>query len=584
MASSRQPLITPAHVLGLALRALGGHTRLASIRHRTTDGEIEAFNGLVGPYRSYATAPDKLRAEWTIASVTAIVGYDGTIAWEQQGSQVQARTLADAVAARLRQRARFNVILYHIEQQTPMTLVADPSGPEHGSFVIRFDPLHALPEWLALDPVTYLPRWWKRRELYEEGEVDTEEMYHDWRQVDGVMLPYTIGASAPDFSATLRVAVYGHPPDVPDALYHHPLEARWNEPTSVALTTIPRCVCKEPDGILAGTVTRFWGIPNAPMERWLVHVLVQEQLGRFVTPLSATLELFSGRERVKSYLLSAAALHACQRTPVSRFAPQHELYHLRHQFVEPATLAIDRIAYTLTVSLGDRTTTASLDFPVLRYAGRTRLSCPLRGPFMICVGHDPSELSHTYEWSQQFALDLVPVGAAGDSAPGGPAGAHRIAGVHAPADGIVVRARDDVPDDMVPRDYLKLIDPLYAIGGNGVVIDHGTGEYSMLFHLRHGSVCVKAGDHVARGDALGAVGCSGTPGYYHLHYHLQAGPDFLGADGLPVHFDNVVLGMDVLGPLRFGTAVAAPVRGLSYTTTEGLRQRGLANQCGQEVT
>jgi murein DD-endopeptidase MepM/ murein hydrolase activator NlpD len=139
--------------------------------------------------------------------------------------------------------------------------------------------------------------------------------------------------------------------------------------------------------------------------------------------------------------------------------------------------------------------------------------------------------------------------------------------VLAPADGVVVRTRDDIPDDMEPSVYLGLDDPLYAIGGNGVVLNHGNNEYSMLFHLRHGSVRVRQHDHVRQGDVLGVVGSAGTPGYVHLHYHLQAGPDFLAADGLPVRFENVVMASDWLGPYRRGIPVPVPIRGPYLTTT-----------------
>jgi murein DD-endopeptidase MepM/ murein hydrolase activator NlpD len=139
--------------------------------------------------------------------------------------------------------------------------------------------------------------------------------------------------------------------------------------------------------------------------------------------------------------------------------------------------------------------------------------------------------------------------------------------VLAPADGVVVRTRDDIPDDMEPSVYLALDDPLYAIGGNGVVLKHDNHEYSMLFHLRHGSIRVRPHDRVRQGDVLGVVGSAGTPGYVHLHYHLQAGPDFLAADGLPVQFDNVVMASDWLGPYRRGISVPTPVRGPYLTTT-----------------
>lgn len=106
----------------------------------------------------------------------------------------------------------------------------------------------------------------------------------------------------------------------------------------------------------------------------------------------------------------------------------------------------------------------------------------------------------------------------------------------APADGTVVAAKDGHRDSPHTTGWL---DPLqYRIFGNYVVLDHGS-EYSVLAHLRAGSVAVSPGDEVARGEAVGRCGHSGNSSEPHLHFQLQDHPNlYLGA-GLPVQFDDV---------------------------------------------
>lgn len=72
--------------------------------------------------------------------------------------------------------------------------------------------------------------------------------------------------------------------------------------------------------------------------------------------------------------------------------------------------------------------------------------------------------------------------------------------------------------------------------GNNVVIDHGSGEFSMYAHLKRGSVMVKAGDAVKSGQQLGEVGNSGNSPIPHLHFHLQNSPTWFQGEGLPVSF------------------------------------------------
>ena len=94
---------------------------------------------------------------------------------------------------------------------------------------------------------------------------------------------------------------------------------------------------------------------------------------------------------------------------------------------------------------------------------------------------------------------------------------HRGVAVVAVAAGRVLRVRDgmsdegaaDVPDG---RDC-----------GNGVVIGHGDVWETQYCHLRKGSVAVKAGDAIRRGDHLGMVGTSGRARFPHVHLGIRRG-------------------------------------------------------------
>jgi murein DD-endopeptidase MepM/ murein hydrolase activator NlpD len=84
--------------------------------------------------------------------------------------------------------------------------------------------------------------------------------------------------------------------------------------------------------------------------------------------------------------------------------------------------------------------------------------------------------------------------------------------------------------------------------GNHVVLDLGGREYALLAHLQKGSVPVRVGDTVKRGDTLGLCGNSGNSTEPHLHFHLQDRPKLFGdAIGLPVtFFDYIASGKKVM--------------------------------------
>ena len=83
------------------------------------------------------------------------------------------------------------------------------------------------------------------------------------------------------------------------------------------------------------------------------------------------------------------------------------------------------------------------------------------------------------------------------------------------AAGQVLRVRDGVPDR-------GLAGAAEGQGcGNGVVVSHGDGWETQYCHLRDGSVAVRPGDTVDRGDRLGLVGLSGHTEYPHVELTIR---------------------------------------------------------------
>ena len=75
--------------------------------------------------------------------------------------------------------------------------------------------------------------------------------------------------------------------------------------------------------------------------------------------------------------------------------------------------------------------------------------------------------------------------------------------------------------------------------GNHVIIDMGEGRYAMYAHLVPGSVRVKVGEQVARGQVIGLLGNSGNSDAPHLHFQVTDRPSPLDAVGLPFVFEEM---------------------------------------------
>jgi Peptidase family M23 len=131
--------------------------------------------------------------------------------------------------------------------------------------------------------------------------------------------------------------------------------------------------------------------------------------------------------------------------------------------------------------------------------------------------------------------------------------------VFAPADGVVVRARDRSQDHdsrnswpalllLVAEAAVREARGPGGILGNHLVLDLGDGVYAVLAHLKHGTLRVGPGGRVTAGEQVAECGNTGNSTEPHVHFHLMDHPNVLFAAGLPMRFDR----FEVAGATRGG--------------------------------
>lgn len=185
---------------------------------------------------------------------------------------------------------------------------------------------------------------------------------------------------------------------------------------------------------------------------------------------------------------------------------------------------------------------------------------PLAGTWYVGAGPN-LESPHRWASNEEFAFDLAALGGDGLTHKGD--GSHLTdyyaygRDVLAVADGEVVEVGADATEangrlkqpgeseeDFEKRTYLeqaKLITQSYkAPLGNYVILRHAGGEFSHYAHLKQGSVRVKAGAAVKRGQVIAQLGQTGNTTEPHLHFQLTDGPDPLYSRGVPILFKNAV--------------------------------------------
>jgi murein DD-endopeptidase MepM/ murein hydrolase activator NlpD len=109
------------------------------------------------------------------------------------------------------------------------------------------------------------------------------------------------------------------------------------------------------------------------------------------------------------------------------------------------------------------------------------------------------------------------------------------------ADGRVVAVKDGIPENVPGITSRAVPITLETVGGNHVIIDIGNGHYAFYAHLKPGSIRVRVGDQVKRGQVIGLVGNSGNSTEPHLHFHISDANSPLGSEGIPYAYDSFEL-------------------------------------------
>jgi hypothetical protein len=212
--------------------------------------------------------------------------------------------------------------------------------------------------------------------------------------------------------------------------------------------------------------------------------------------------------------------------------------------VVPSSLK-HRMNFSSTPAGADKTTDAALqDFQVsVSHDSVPVLGPPFSGGTWL-AGDGPTNDSdhrrsifaidgHIYS-PERFAIDWVKIGPNDDTRHDGTTKNENWWGwgepILAVADGEITEVVDEFPDN-TPRVLPPVT--LDSIAGNHIILKIAQNRFVTYAHLQRGSIKVRTGSHVHRGDVLALLGNSGNTTGAHLHLQVTDGNSVLQAQGVP---------------------------------------------------
>lgn len=192
-------------VINKYVQAGGGAAAVNAVTSLVVKGTVDVVGiSRGGNFEIYTAAPNKsLSLMQPSPTETIRVGYNGQIGWMQTSTGV--RVLKGAELDALQNHSDFYSILNLKKRYAKLTLSGKSKIGYREVYVLDLQPVTGAADRLFVDAETYLPVRMNTVRIHKGSPVPVEIYYDDWRDVDGLKLPYVITHSFQKRTMTFNV-------------------------------------------------------------------------------------------------------------------------------------------------------------------------------------------------------------------------------------------------------------------------------------------------------------------------------------------------------------------------------------------
>lgn len=217
------PLPTIDAILNRHVNAIGGRQSHKPLKTRVIKGRIELSGGAAwGELVLYGKTPDKWLAVMNINPMGQVKhGHDGYAAWNAGGT-VGSQTLTSAVLSAFATSADFDRDLRLRELYPGIRVRGVVKDKEREFYLVEGYPRVGGAENMYFETKSGLLTGRDLTQQTTQGPTQIEMRYSDWRDVDGVKLPFKIVQSMPNLKFVFTVREVKHNLPLDDSLFEKP--------------------------------------------------------------------------------------------------------------------------------------------------------------------------------------------------------------------------------------------------------------------------------------------------------------------------------------------------------------------------
>lgn len=193
-------------ILDKNVQATGGRAALEKIQTRTMKGTVElAPMGVKGTFEYSGAAPDKIYNKMTLGGIGEIIeAFDGKTAWSINPLQGNRDKTGDELA-QVRIGANFYRELNFEKLYQKIEVKGIEKVGEREAYVVTATPTGLEPQTFYFDKQTGLLLREDLTAISPEGKFPTKNYFDDYREVDGVKMPYKMRTVLPQFELVMAV-------------------------------------------------------------------------------------------------------------------------------------------------------------------------------------------------------------------------------------------------------------------------------------------------------------------------------------------------------------------------------------------
>ncbi|HSB12575.1 MAG TPA: photosynthetic reaction center cytochrome c subunit family protein [Blastocatellia bacterium] len=219
---STGPMPSVDQVLDKYVAACGGNAVFAKLTSRALKGSMIAQGGLNAPLEVFTKKPNKMLMIMNLPDGSTTIGFNGTVAWQKNKNGLREMSGPEAEFAGGQATSFGGVELKSLYSKVEIkgramlasreVFVIDGTRPSGGVERLYFDSMSGL---------------LVRQDLTMEGAQGKTTLvleFEDYREIDGVKLPFIRRWSRPDFTFTQKIDEIKHNVAIEDARFEKPVK------------------------------------------------------------------------------------------------------------------------------------------------------------------------------------------------------------------------------------------------------------------------------------------------------------------------------------------------------------------------